>query len=137
MVKSSSDGDDVSESESFRSEPVDLSSFDDSSTELVLLTVSPDVDGSIGGESDDVVGSADDLGEAKVGDGRERDGRELGFGSSGDSVETEETFGGLEVVMGEEREKNSQCQLRFVRDEAQTETKAGGWREGRRKLSSP
>ena len=95
MVKSSSDGNDVPQRESFRSETVDLSSFNDSSTELVLLTVPPDVDGSIGGESDDVIGSADDLGEAKVGDGRERDGRELSFGSSGDSVESEEAFGGL------------------------------------------
>lgn len=95
MITARADEDNVPQCESFRSKAVELPSLDDPSTELVLLTVTPDVDGSIGGERDDVVGSAGDGRETKVRNGREGDRGELEFWRARFTVEAEETFSGL------------------------------------------
>ena len=63
MIGAAADQDDILDAYLFGIETIDLSSFDDSSTELSLLAVAPREDDAGGGESEDVVVSTDDLAE--------------------------------------------------------------------------
>lgn len=60
MVHPGGDVDDVAQAQTLRFQTVDFATFDDSPSELVLLSVTPHVDMASGGQCEDVVRPARD-----------------------------------------------------------------------------
>jgi hypothetical protein len=90
---------DVSQTQSLRLQAVQLSSGHDPSTELVLLSASPNVDMTSGGERKNVIlstGHLDDL-DLGLGESRKSDRSELEWRVARYAVETKDTFVTLPV----------------------------------------